>query len=765
VGPSVTSLRPSSPVVPPPTRPLSPPVPSGLQVTGPLVSPVFSPDSVFSLLQRLDSGDAPPAVSLSDRWAHFPIAGRLRHFYLVWAVLVNSAVCNSIVTQGVVPDLVTQPRYRPARDRPIPPEHVQPMREKIATLLQQQIIQPVGGHLRASFNAFQSALPSVTAWVAPPLNSFFHDYFLVPKPDAADGSACWRDILNAKPYNLHVRQETFKMEGIKTLQSLCRPGDFYCSMDVSSAYPHLFMHTAYWKQFRIRVPDPVTGHQTDYEYTSLPFGLCSAPRLYSLLSKNVAAYLRSTFAIRVIFYLDDWLILGSSYDECARHSAIVATFLQCLGFVLNAKKSAQLWGPDGLVNPIQHGGLFLGLELDLRPEFMLLRLPTAKRRGLRRSLKQWLSACSSSDFCFSPRSLAQLVGKMISTKAAVKGAMSHSRTLSRLLKIVKRRHSWDDLCVRLSGLSNLSEIVSDLQWWWDTLAKPTANDIKMSHADCSVDTDASPWAWGGFLHGIPCGGFWDANERQWSSNRKEMTGIFRALTYFAAELTGKTVLVQTDNATCVSYLRDEIRSGRVDILSRLALRIWTWCSQHSVTIRCVHLPGKLNTRADLRSRVSQHSRAEAMLNPVFLPQLERRLGHRLTVDLFATRANNLLPRFFCLEIDPLSSGRDAFLQPWDQELRPLAHPPFRLIARVLEKVRRDQCTLTLIAPVWGAAWFPDLMSMCVAPPIMLPRLPSLFLGTDSTTPVPLPRWDTAVFRLCGRTSSPKVSRTQPFLPW
>eukprot|EP01047_Picozoa_sp_COSAG01_P024001 COSAG01_NODE_1467_length_10217_cov_33.824570_17_plen_202_part_00 len=185
-------------------------------------------------------------------------------------------------------------------------------------------------------------------------------------------------------------------------------------------------------------------------------------------------------------------------------------------------------------------------------------------------------------------------------------------------------------------------------------------------------------------------------------------------------------------ATCVSYLQEDIRAGNVDILSKLALRIWHFCQRHSIVLRVVHLPGKLNTRADQRSRISPRSRADASLNPAFLPSLARRLNiPSFTVDLFATRENRLCPRFFSLETDPLSSGRDAFLQPWKQEMFPLAHPPFSLIPRVLDKVRRERCSLTLIAPVWGAAWFPDLMALCVAPPQRLPRAHSLFLRLES----------------------------------
>ena len=94
----------------------------------------------------------------------------------------------------------------------------------------------------------------------------------------------------------------------------------------------------------------------------------------------------------------------------------------------------------------------------------------------------------------------------------------------------------------------------------------------------------------------------------------------------------------------------------------------------------------------------------------------------------------------------------------------LAHPPFKLIPRVLDKIRREGSQITLIAPVWGAAWWPQMMGMCRSPPVLLPRAPSLFWGTDKLPRSP-PRWETAAFPLCGLTFCSKASRSTPFKPW
>ena len=75
---------------------------------------------------------------------------------------------------------------------------------------------------------------------------------------------------------------------------------------------------------------------------------------------------------------------------------------------------------------------------------------------------------------------------------------------------------------------------------------------------------------------------------------------------------------------------------------------------------------------------------------------------------------------------PSVSGTDAFLQSWDG-LQAYAFPPFAIIPRVLAKLRESQGTeLTLVAPHWAQRpWFPDLLQLSLAPPVVPPDRPDL----------------------------------------
>lgn len=77
-----------------------------------------------------------------------------------------------------------------------------------------------------------------------------------------------------------------------------------------------------------------------------------------------------------------------------------------------------------------------------------------------------------------------------------------------------------------------------------------------------------------------------------------------------------------------------------------------------------------------------------------------------------------------------------------------AFPPFGQIGRVLKKVQREQATMIIITPGWQSqAWFPKILQMCVAKPLLLPCYPK-WLTDNLGNPHPL-----------------TVNRTLKLMPW
>ena len=95
------------------------------------------------------------------------------------------------------------------------------------------------------------------------------------------------------------------------------------------------------------------------------------------------------------------------------------------------------------------------------------------------------------------------------------------------------------------------------------------------------------------------------------------------------------------------------------------------------------------------------------------------------VDLFATQFSHKLP----LYVSPVQENKalaiDALSMDWNL-LHAYAFPPLNLIPAVLEKIRRHQCRIVLIAPFWPQQqWFSKLLQFLVSALIRLPLIPRL----------------------------------------
>jgi hypothetical protein len=664
----------------------------------------------------------------------------MQHFAPLWAALIDDPFATSACFEGIVPQLHTVPRYRgPAPVRPLKADMVQPMQDMVTELLDLHVVRRLSAD-EARDPYVHAAPTGLHVWQPPKsLRPVFSNYFLVPKKD---GGA--RGCLDLRYVNEHVTCPHFRMETLRHLRQICRTGDWMCSLDVRHAYMHFPLHPAYSQLHRFRALDPATGDPGFFEFKAMTFGLSSSPLLYTRLCRGIAGYLRRRYGVRFVYYLDDWCILGRDAAECSQHTALVACCLQRLGFVLHRTKCE--------LTPRQHGPEFLGMCPDFRPDHMVIRLPKRKRHDLRRACSSLLSAPPSA--LFSSRQLSRVLGKLVAAREGVKHAMLRARSLQRLQQEALAQHGWDVRCISLSSEARL-----DLQWWIQTMRTPTACEIKLLEHELTIDHDASPWGWGAYLGDSPAGGLFTPAECRRSQNARELTGLVYALRSFESRIRNRCVLIQTDNTTVMTYVNRE--GGRSRLLSRMMEELLRWCADRSISVRACHLPGKLNERSDRISRL-RVDRSETSLHRRYLPALERLHG-RISCDLFAGRHNALTPRFFARSPCFQAAATDAFRQDWSRETNPLANPPFALLPRVLRQVEDQRAVVTLIAPVWGATWWPLLMQLCSQPPVLLPQAPDLFLRTDGSPSTPV-RWRTAVFRLDGSRSQQPTPRWN-FIPW
>ncbi len=172
---------------------------------------------------------------------------------------------------------------------------------------------------------------------------FFSRYFLVPKRDGG-----LRPILDLRRLNLSLYKGKFKMLTMRTIMSQVQEGDWFVTIDLKDAYFHIQVVHRHRRFLRFAFGGKA------YQYKVLPFGLALAPRTFTKCMDAALALLRLQ-GIRVLNYLDDWLILAHSRELVSRHRDIVLGHIHSLGLRMNAKKSVLL--------PSQRT-VFLGVRLD-----------------------------------------------------------------------------------------------------------------------------------------------------------------------------------------------------------------------------------------------------------------------------------------------------------------------------------------------------------------------------------------------------------------
>ena len=151
--------------------------------------------------------------------------------------------------------------------------------------------------------------------------------FLVEK-----ASGGWRPVIDLSHPNEFVQLTRFKMETVASVLLSVREGDFLASLDLKDAYFQIPIHRSSRKLLRF------TSEGMVYQFRALCFGLSTAPQVFTRVFAVVSAWAHS-HGIRLLRYLDDWLVLSSSEREAKQAVQSLLSLCRTLGIVINEKKS------------------------------------------------------------------------------------------------------------------------------------------------------------------------------------------------------------------------------------------------------------------------------------------------------------------------------------------------------------------------------------------------------------------------------------------
>lgn len=146
--------------------------------------------------------------------------------------------------------VLTSPTHPPSPSLFRAPSHEQPLQQEVQHLLQLCAIELVPECHKAK--------------------GFYSHYFLTEKKTGG-----WRPILDLRQLNKFIKKQKFKMVTLATIIPALEQDDWFSALDLQDAYFHVTIHPAHRRFLRF------TLGSAHFQYRVLPFGLSTAPRVFS----------------------------------------------------------------------------------------------------------------------------------------------------------------------------------------------------------------------------------------------------------------------------------------------------------------------------------------------------------------------------------------------------------------------------------------------------------------------------------------------------
>ena len=525
---------------------------------------------------------------------------------------------------------------------------------------------------------------------APPNSrAFFSRVFLVPKKNGK-----MRLVIDLSMLNEWLACPTFKMDHAQVVRDALAPDMWATSIDLSDAYLHIPIHEAFWKYLVFQVGDRL------YQFMVLPFGLNTAPRVFSEVMKVIKRWAR-LLGMLLFQYLDDWLQLNLCRRSLAHQTSLLLQKCEELGLLVNLEKSETV--------PLQEI-VFLGDLLDFSTGFIF---PTQERFASIRDKILKVTRHESASL----KLLQSLMGSIASTEKIVPFGRFHARSLQLLINQNISRAAPQSARITLS-----LPVLQDLQWWSieDHVFRGLATSTVIP--DLQVQTDASTTGWGVSFQGSVLSGTWSQQETSLHINVLEMKAVLLACQRLLYHFRHKCVLFLIDNQTVVSYLSKQ-GGTRSQQLMAVTRQVLTLAEQELILIKAQHIKGQLNVVADLASRRGYVVNTEWAISTRMFQMIQNQSPWGpASIDLFANSLNHRLPLYVSPCPDPAAMSVNALVVGWPRNAVLYAFPPTTIMDRVLHKIVRERPTcLLLIAPrLLEAPWYPLLQQLPCVKTFLLP---------------------------------------------
>ena len=356
---------------------------------------------------------------------------------------------------------------------------------------------------------------------------------------------------------------------------------FMAKIDLTDAYRLVPIQKDDWRYLGMAVGDEL------YVDRCLPMGAASSCQIFQRISNALAWIASSTSPVKIkIFnYIDDFLILAYTEQDCRMALAHLITMLTQLGIPVSPSKT---------IEPTQNI-TFLGIGISSVTKTFFVPQDKASKTLL--ELEKFLKLS-----CPRVKEWQRILGKLTHIAQVVYSGRVY---LSSVYAALKGTLSLEGHKRRELGY----EAREDLHVWRHFLMSPPNKHFKMVRPTdpplFTIDTDAAA------SHGFGClfenkwfAGIWPAENWKGSPIAfLELYPIFLALHLWEDLFEESLVRIRTDNIALVTVLNKLYSKDKY--LRQLLKPIAQLCLTKNIQILACHIPGTLNIGPDLLSRGHQ----------------------------------------------------------------------------------------------------------------------------------------------------------------
>ncbi len=336
---------------------------------------------------------------------------------------------------------------------------------------------------------------------------FFSPYFIVPKKS----SGLW-PILGLRIFNWAFHKPPFKM----LMQNRVLP----C---VDSSVPQDF--------------PAVCVRRTSISVQVLPFGLSLSPHVFTKVAEAALVPLREQ-GVRILNYLDDWLILAQSQDQLCEHRDMVLSQLR--------NSASWAFGSTGKrANSCRcRGSLFSVWSLDSVNQ--TARLTQECAQSVLNCLNTFKNRTAAP-----LKQFQRLLGHMAAAAVVTPLGLLHMRPLQHWLHGRVPRWAWQSGTLRVQVTPACRQTFTP---WSDLSFLRAGVPLEQVSRHAVVYTDTSAKGWGATFNGLAVSGVWTGPQLHWHINCLELLAVHLALNRLKRRLRGEHVLVRMDSTVTVAYI-------------------------------------------------------------------------------------------------------------------------------------------------------------------------------------------------------------------